>query len=92
MSGLPQTGEQEHYVSRLYILSIFLGVIAPDSQAKDVKKSYPTRQRAAVMFDTSSGSKEDEMVRPGVEMTKQVYLIAVEVWGGGGVCIYCLPS
>ena len=31
------------------------------------------------------------MVRPGVEMTKQVYLIAVEVWGGG-VCIYCLPS
>ena len=38
----------------------FLGEIAPGSQAKGVKKSYPTRQRAAVMSDTSSGSKEDE--------------------------------
>ena len=38
----------------------FLGEIGPGSQAKGVKKSYPTRQRAAVMSDTSSGSKEDE--------------------------------
>ena len=36
------------------------GEIAPGSQAKEVKKSYPTRQRAAVMSDTSSGTKEDE--------------------------------
>ena len=40
--------------------SQFLGEIAPGSQAKDVKKFYPTRQRAAIMSDISSGSKEDE--------------------------------
>ena len=42
------------------IFSQFLGETAPGSQAKGVKKSYPTRQRAAVMSNSSSGSKEDE--------------------------------
>ena len=37
----------------------FLGETAPGSRAKDVQKSYPTRQRATAMSNTSSGSKED---------------------------------
>ena len=43
----------------MYILSIILGEVAPGSRAKDVKKSYLTRQRAAAMSNTSSGSKEN---------------------------------
>ena len=38
----------------------FLGEISPGSQAKGVKKSYPTCQKAAVMSDLSSDSKGDK--------------------------------
>ena len=38
----------------------YLGDVTPGSRAKDVKKSYPTRQRAAAMSNMSPDSKEDE--------------------------------
>ena len=57
------------------------GEIAPGSQAKGVKKSYPTRQRAAVKSDTctSSGSKEDENGKARCRDDK-----AACIRGGGG--------
>ena len=54
------------------------GEIAPGSQAK---KSYPTRQRAAVMSDIHHlVLRRMKMVKPGVEVTKQL----ISVKGAGG--------
>ena len=64
-------------------------VIAPGSQVKDVKKSYPTRQRATVMSDTSSGSKEDENGKARRRNDK-----AADCSGGGrgGYAVKCSPG
>jgi hypothetical protein len=59
----------------LNIPSIFFGVVAPGPH---VNKSDPTRRRAAVMSDTFLVLRRMKMVRPGVEMMKQVYLISVK--------------
>ena len=57
---MPLLYTHAHIVLLHCTFSQFLGEIAPGSQAKDVKKFYPTRQRAAIMSDISSGSKKDE--------------------------------
>ena len=62
------------------------GEIAPGSQAKDVKKSYPTRQRAAVMSETSSGSKEDEN---GKARCRDDKAACISGGGRGGYAMKC---
>ena len=61
------------------------GEIAPGSQAKGVKKSYPTHQRAAVKSDTSSSSKEDENGKARCRDDKAAYISG----GGGGYAMKC---